>query len=238
MRSAERRFAVGQDFMRAKMRARVIVVTPIVASGLLVAGCMGAPTYGTAKTATAQLTSDLSGMFSMKPKTNPVGEYRPRPELVKPASAKELPAPQDKVANASNPDWPESPEARRARINTDASANQENNLYEPLVVNDLAVSSKLSGKTPEEIQDELSRPMSNSESKAQTTEVNRRKVEANQGLPTRRKYLSEPPLEYRMPAQTAAAGDLGEDEAKKERRIKKAARKKGSGGWRELVPWL
>lgn len=54
--------------------------------------------------------------------------------------------------------------------------------------------------------------------------------------PTSRKYLSEPPLEYRVPATTAAVGDVGEDEAKKARRLKKAARK--GGGWRDLVPWL
>lgn len=235
---SERRFAVGLDLMTAKFRVRTIMVAPVMASGLFVAGCVGAPTYGTDKTATEQLTSDISGMFSMKPRSTGVSDYKPRPELVKPASLNQLPAPQEKVASIDNPAWPESPEQRRARIRADASANQDDNLYEPLIVNDLPVKSTFSGKTPEQLQDEMSAPMSNSESKAQTAEVNRRKVEANQGLPTKRKYLSEPPLEYRTPSQTAAVGELGEDEAKKERRIRKAATKKGDSRWRDLVPWL
>lgn len=78
----------------------------------------------------------------------------------------------------------------------------------------------------------------NLERKQQREEFNRRLAENNQGSPTTRKYLSEPPLEYRKPAETAAANDVGEDELKKERRIKKAAQQQGTGGWRDLVPWL
>ena len=52
-------------------------------------------------------------------------------------------------------------------------------------------------------------------------------AEERQGSPTKRKYLSEPPLDYRQAAATAPVGDLGEDELKKERRLKAEARKKG-----------
>ncbi len=53
-----------------------------------------------------------------------------------------------------------------------------------------------------------------------------------------RRTLTEPPLEYRVPAATAAADELGEDEYKKERRLKREAKKKGGSTWRDLVPWL
>ena len=61
---------------------------------------------------------------------------------------------------------------------------------------------------------------------------------SRQGLDSmQRVYLTDPPTEYRQPAETAAYGDLGETEATKERRRKKAGND-GKGGWRSLVPWL
>ena len=62
-----------------------------------------------------------------------------------------------------------------------------------------------------------------------------RLAETKQGSETSRKYLSEPPLVYRAPAATAPSGDIGEDEYKKERRAKAAARE-GSWSWRQLIP--
>ncbi|MDR0252734.1 MAG: hypothetical protein LBI75_06070, partial [Brucellaceae bacterium] len=53
------------------------------------------------------------------------------------------------------------------------------------------------------------------------------------GSATQRKYLSEPPVSYRQPANTATVGDLGEDEAKKERRRKAEAT--GSKSWRDKL---
>ena len=49
-----------------------------------------------------------------------------------------------------------------------------------------------------------------------------------------RKYLSEPPLDYRQAAADAPAGELGEDEYKKERRLSAQARKTAAAGsiWR------
>ena len=38
--------------------------------------------------------------------------------------------------------------------------------------------------------------------------------------------LSEPPLEYRQAAADAPVGEIGEDEYRKERRLKREARKK------------
>jgi hypothetical protein len=49
-----------------------------------------------------------------------------------------------------------------------------------------------------------------------------------------RKYLTEPPTEYRVPIATAPSGDLGVSEAEKEKRAEKAAhskRQNRSGMW-------
>ena len=227
--------------MRETLRSTAVLALPLVASGLLLSGCMSSPTYGTSKTANAQLTTDLSNMFSFKPAGGTSNDYKPRPELVKPASLTELPAPQDNIATASNPDWPESPEQRRARIRADATANQDNTLYDPLVVEDSGVAKPARRGmilAPSDQQDEEQRPLSNTESRAKSVAYAQKKAASNQGSPTKRQFLSEPPLEYRMPAATAATDELGEDEQAKERRIKAEASGKTGSKWRDMVPWL
>lgn len=52
----------------------------------------------------------------------------------------------------------------------------------------------------------------------------------------RRVYLTDPPVEYRVPAETAEYGDLGQTEAAKARAAKAAQGK--NTGWRRLLPWL
>jgi hypothetical protein len=204
-------------------------------SGMLVAGCVSSPTYGTARTANAQLTSDLSSMFSMRTNRGAAPDYRPRPELVKPATTTELPQPQESIT-ASSSEWPESPEQKRARILSEISDEPGNNA-DPLVVDDMGgpKPKRASFETPSQRQDREAAPQSAQESRATRERYNKRVAETTVS-PTSRKYLSEPPLEYRVPAATAPVGDVGEDEAKKARRLKKAARK--GGGWRDLVPWL
>lgn len=50
----------------------------------------------------------------------------------------------------------------------------------------------------------------------------------------RRRYLSDPPLTYRQPADSAPAGELGETEREKEKRRIAAAKKEGKSSW---WPW-
>ena len=74
----------------------------------------------------------------------------------------------------------------------------------------------------------------------QSEQFRKRLAEERQGSATNRRYLSEPPLEYRQTAATAPADDLGEDELKKERRLKAQARKnKGFSlpKWADINPF-
>ena len=227
--------------MNEIFRARVALVAPLVASGLLVSGCMSSPTYGTDKTASEQLVGDVTGIMSLAPKRGPQIDYKPRPELVKPASTAALPAPQESAVTASADSvWPESPEQRRARIRARATENQDNPNFRPDVINDIDVNTepKQAALRQDPDDERLARSRGGTNTAAQSAEFKRRLAENNQGNPTNRKYLSEPPLDYRLPAETAAVNDVGEDELKKERRIKKAAQKEGTGGWRNLIPWL
>ena len=113
--------------------------------------------------------------------------------------------------------WPESPEQRRARIRREATDNQDNPMYRSPVVNNtqLAAQPEL---TPQQ----------------QRAEFQRRRALQNAADPTTRRYLSEPPIEYRAAAATAPVDDLGEPEWKKERDAKRAARKPGQRSW---WPW-
>lgn len=52
----------------------------------------------------------------------------------------------------------------------------------------------------------------------------------------KRVYLTDPPSEFRQPAQSAAYGELGPTESAKERARKKAEGKSKTG-WRRFVPW-
>jgi hypothetical protein len=229
-------YLVGRIVMAERIGARLFFVAPMVVSGVLLAGCVSSPTYGTGKAADEQLLEDVTGILSLGPKDRPKIEYKPRPELVRPAATAgagvdtTLPPPQENVTTASNGAWPESPEQTRARIRDEATANQDNDMYVSSMEPDVGKSKGIT--SPARLNDR-----GNFESQpdpdAQRKEFKKRLQETGQGSPTSRKYLSEPPLVYREASATAPVGDVGEDEWKKDRRAKRAAKKKGGGWW----PW-
>ncbi|TIX56750.1 MAG: hypothetical protein E5V28_18320 [Mesorhizobium sp.] len=225
--------------MTERTCARVALLAPLVVSGLALSGCMGSPTYGTDKTASAQLAGDLTSAFTVMPKNKEKIDYKPRPELVKPAPGqRELPPPQDSIATASA-DWPESPEQRRARLRAEATLHQDDPDYQAQIVDDVQTD-------PSAVKTAMAQSASShppawtpaDSDKGRAAEVKRRLAEAKQGDPNTRRYLSEPPVQYRAAAATAPVDDLGEDEYKKERRLKKeAAAKNKSGGMFDWLPW-
>jgi hypothetical protein len=194
-------------------------------------GCMGSPTYGTDKPADQQLLEDITGVLSLAPKNDQRIEYKPRPELVKPASLDNLPPPQDDMTTASNPDWPESPEQRRARLRADATANRDNMDFSPEVVD------TRTGSAPTVERNARGDTINfDTNGKNSREEFNRRLAENKQGSATSRRYLSEPPTEYRKPIETAPVGDVGEEEWRKEQRRKDAAGGGSTFSWRNLIP--
>lgn len=206
------------------------------AFGLLLSGCMGAPTYGTGTPADEQLLEDVTGVLSLAPKDEEQIEYKPRPELVTPASKDVLPAPQQEIASASNPAWPESPEQRRARLRDEATANQDDSSYDPVIENDIAAAPRAPVRRTMGF--DVAASGVEAPGATRREEFNRRLAVSKQGSPSQRRFLSEPPLDYRQPAATAPAGDVGEDEWKKEKRLKAEARKKaGKSTWADVLPW-
>ncbi|PHP66323.1 hypothetical protein CSC94_14870 [Zhengella mangrovi] len=215
-------------------------------SATSLAGCMSSPTYGTDKTANEQLVDDLSGMLSLAPKKGPRIDYEPRPELVKPADTNQLPQPQEDIVSAreATGQWPESPEERRARYRKYATENRDNPDFEPIVTsgreadpNEPMITSGAAAQRGQYRHLDPSQTPVFGKRDSQA-EFRRRRAENMQGSPASRKYLSEPPLKYRVPAATAPAGEFGEDEADKERRLKAESRKKaGKTSWRDMLPW-
>ena len=229
-------FRVGFFGMTDKTFARAALVAPLVVSAVALSGCMSSPTYGTDKTAAAQLLDDVSGAASITPKHKDPIDYKPRPDLVKPAPGQKqaLPTPQQSIETASA-DWPESPEARRARIRADATAHQNDPNYQPEAVEDIQTDPEAVKKAMAESGSSHPPRWSPEDSNPQrAAEIQRRLAEQKQGDPTVRKYLSEPPLAYRQPSADAPQNELGEDEYKKERKLKAQAEGK-KGGW---FDWL
>lgn len=248
--------------------ARLAVSAPLIVSAVVLAGCMGSPTYGTGTQAHEQLLSDVTGVLSIAPnKDKKQIDYKPRPELVRPAkgATASLPEPQQSIAGAGSPSWPESPEQLRARLRAEATANQDNPSYVSPIAGatetkrGITSAARFGERGNFEIPSagpdnsgvrESSRGITSAarfgergnfevrdgDGERQREDFNRRLAETRQGSPTTRRYLSEPPLVYRAPASTAPSGDVGEDEWRKERQQKKTATKKSN--WRDWIPGL
>ena len=219
-------------------KARLLLGGSLVAAAALLSGCMSSPTYGTDKTANAQLMADMGGILSFRDKKKAQIEYAPRPELVKPAKGQEaLPPPQDTVAAASNPNWPESPEARLARLRADADANIDNPNYNSPIVPDMANAGPPQKQPTGSWRARESGVTDAADAAAQKAEYQKRLAETRQGSSQTRKFLSEPPIDYRQAAADAPTGELGEDEYRKERRLKREARKKNGFSLSDLNPF-
>lgn len=218
--------------MKTEYRASV-TIGALIAASLTVSGCLG-PTYGTDKTSTGQLLDDLGNIASIGNSNKGAGiEYKPRPAIVKPTNTASLPAPQQDVAE-NNPAWVESPEETRKRLIAEADAGGAN--YNSPLATRVATSSgpgvPVAGRaadgppTPTQV-------MNQAKQREQYQQA--RKIQQG-AYSDRRRYLSDPPLTYRQPAETAPVGDLGEPERVKERRRIAEAKKAGTGR-RTWWPW-
>ena len=72
-------------------------------------------------------------------------------------------------------------------------------------------------------------PDGKSLTRKEQAEAYRRARAIQQGAYQERRFLSDPPAGYKIPASTAPIGELGETEREKEQRRKEGATVKGSG---------
>ena len=222
--------------------ARKVVIAAVLVTGCLsLGGCLG-PTYGTGKSQGETLFDDMNNFVSL----GDTGDrksiaYTPRQELVKPENTSVLPAPQVARNTTGDPNWPESPEQRSARLQ--AAAYQGDG---PIPA-DVATARK-EGVTQAYLDrtssDGFDFGKNNDDAPLLTPQqlrsrgelVRARLKERAQGSPAQRKYLSEPPVAYRQPAATAPVGDPGVDESVKERRLRGSGEGLGSK-IRDLLPF-
>jgi len=200
------------------MTAKSALILLVSGSALALAGCSG-NTYGTGKTQQEMLFSDLNGMI-------PIGntakkkriDYTSRPKLVPPPKTAALQAPVEK-SQAADAYFPVNPEqARKARRNAidEATANGQS----PTSIG-LTAPSRFSGagtvrrRTVYQDRDTpgLPDPLSTGGSSGSMSKERLAKMRALSGKGTLgtqpRKYLTQPPVEYRTPAGTAPVGELG-----------------------------
>ncbi|PWE57963.1 hypothetical protein DEM27_01875 [Metarhizobium album] len=186
----------------------------LVGACLSLSSCMSSPTYGTDKTAAEQLITDLGDATALTTKKDRNLKYSPRPGLVLPGESNKLALvePQESLAGKNNPQWVESPEETRKRLVDDAELNKNKPHY----------------RSPLALTGANARSLNTDE---QLATYRAARAEQKSAYSDRR-YLSDPPTEYRAVSDQAALDDLGEPERKKEKRRKKeAAAEKQSSRW-------
>lgn len=185
----------------------------LVASALLMAGCVGGTTYGTGTGQEEQTLTDVYSMFSLKNKSKNI-DYRARPDLVIPENTAALPEPLESEATTSNPEWPETPAERIARIQSQAEeVDPETGEYsiqerlrkkEGINIEKVEANREfIPGVTDKD--GYLLPHIANDDVKR--AEVMKRKAELGVSRDATRRYLTDPPENYRKPAETAPSGE-------------------------------
>lgn len=187
---------------------KAFIAVILMSFGGLLTGCVSSPTYGTDKTSSEQLIEDITNIASLKTNKGSDIEYKPRPDLVTPPSTSSLPEPQTSVVK-NEQIWPESPEETRKRIVAEITDNQDN----PGYISPLSTAG----------------PNGKSLTRKEQREAYRRARAIQQGAYQERRFLSDPPPGYKVPAESAPIGELGETEREKEKRRLEGATKEGTG---------
>ncbi|MGG7516414.1 hypothetical protein ACQ3G6_00835 [Allorhizobium undicola] len=198
--------------VKAKLFRVGVTLAGVVGACSGLSGCMSSPTYGTDKTAMEQLTDDLGSAVSVTGGQKKAdGKYNPRPDLVLPpkGAQAELVQPQTSLASKDNPEWLEAPEDTRKRLVAEADANASNPNYRSPLLAGYGTNGTMT------------------ETQKWQAFRDARKIQKGAYLDQRR-VLSDPPDSYRMVDETKLT-DLGEPEAKKEKRRQKDAQIANSG---------
>jgi hypothetical protein len=214
-----------------------IIVTALVA----LSACTSAPTYGTGTRSDVQLIEDIAGIMTVTPAAKEPIDYKPRPGVIAPASSAALPEPQESITKQEGA-FPETPEMRRKRLRDEATANQENPQYKSPIINtglgqvqtkNLAAPEKRAGFGEGKGVGGQFTALSS----AEQSERFRASRAIQDGAYSGRRFLSDPPPELKVAADTAPVGDLGEPEKKKEARRKKLAQGQSTWSLRNLWPF-
>ncbi len=188
----------------------------IVVAGLALAACQAAD--GTSQAPdTALVNSIMSGLGAVDPHAKQI-EYKPRAPLAMPADASKLPPPETAVAGTASPDWPanqqnaslekvraiyaEKDPLQRNKLGTQLSPEQMRGIN---VITDRERDVAAENRDADIISGGL---LTNEEQKSINANALDAASQVSDGQNTRkklavRKYLTEPPVEYSVPAANA-----------------------------------
>jgi hypothetical protein len=184
-----------------RVAVRPLAVCSVLAA-LALAGC-NSMTYGTGTSPAMQTLEDITGVATLGGKKQDPIDYAARPKIVAPpAMAGNLPPPQTTTASDKPlPNWPNDPDALRSKVIADAEARNAAGL-DPnyrlakgqTTTGAIAVQNNDPNRklTPEEL---AKAKQAFADAKGAVA------VDAN-GNPVRR-YLTDPPVDYRVPDPTA-----------------------------------
>ncbi|MEO0496189.1 MAG: hypothetical protein AAF141_02300 [Pseudomonadota bacterium] len=216
------------------LRSHFAKLALLAAASLALTGCIESSTYGTGKTQEAQLAGDLAGLLGGGEKPARI-QYVERPNIVKPTNVRALPAP--KAEAGVDPSWPESPSARLERLRRDLESSDP--AVRGAAKRELQRSDDAKRADSREVVRQRRIAAGIDPDKAELTqrEINRLALRQQQqrktgGSTTERRFLSEPPTEYRQPASTAVAGETGLTERQKQRCLQSKGRTGIFGGLR------
>ena len=189
-----------------------------IVAGLALAGCTTGNTYGTGKSPAMQTLEDLAGIAALSSAKREPIDYTPRPKIVAPPTVAELPAPGagNTALLASN--WPNDPDQVRAQIRADTAAREASGAPAPAL--------RIPGAgvpKPGEINKMLlnidpsveATPTPEEQAGAKKLFADARGVAVDENGNPIRRYLSDPPSEYRLPDPTAPVEIIDKPKAKK-----------------------
>ncbi|MEM1038805.1 MAG: hypothetical protein AAGI12_04985 [Pseudomonadota bacterium] len=200
------------------MTAKSALVLMVASSALVLAGCSGS-TYGTGQTQQEMLFSDINGMVPLgnsKKKERIV--YTSRPKLVPPPTTASLQPPSE-TTQAADAFFPVNPEeARAARLSALDEAEAQGRTGQSIGIRSQQgrytpppVSPAFREKDTPAIYTSYDSAKEAEDSKKRLARM--RQIQGTGGLGTApRRYLTQPPVEYRTPAETAEVGNVGKRE--------------------------
>jgi len=164
-------------------------------------GCMKTATYGTGESPELAIFHEVTGGFGKSAK--PQIQYQPRAPLVLPPSgeAAALPPPVQ-TASAAAPDWPQDPDqTKRTRT------PQDDHPLDDVSQEDMQRLKPLAGLMPEQqgkVPDyDHQSPAYDIIGKKGQQETFQAALKESKGISDKRRYLTDPPDEFRQPASTA-----------------------------------
>lgn len=193
---------------RHRLLARPLAVACVLAASAL-AGCTG-NTYGTGTSPGMQTLQDITGVAGLSPKDKEPINYTPRPKIVAPPTVGALPPPVVDNPTQTAANWPNDPDLLRAKVKADAETRAATGSPQLQLPKARTVDGGYqpvdAGLTKEQIE----------EVRKQMAAVKGRMAVDENGNPVR-KYLTDPPNDYRLPDPNAP---IAVAEVKKKKKFK------------------